>query len=90
MLGVDEGDLAKLASNVEGLDPPKTREIIKFGVKCARDPQSLTAADFASLRSLGLTEGEIVELISMSALAVYANIVADATAVENDAMFSQL
>ncbi len=31
-----------------------------------------------------------MELISMSALAVYANIVADATKVENDEMFSQL
>ena len=90
MLGVSEEDLARLSANVESLDPPKARAIIRFGLKCARDPQSLTAEDFGTLRALGLTESEIMELISMSALAVYANIVADATKVENDAMFSQL
>jgi uncharacterized peroxidase-related enzyme len=90
MLGIDDDALAKLSSDVESIDPPKAREIIKFGLKCARDPQSLTKADFAVLRKHGLSESEIVELISMSALAVYANIVADATAVEPDEMFDQL
>jgi AhpD family alkylhydroperoxidase len=83
MLGVSEEDLAQLSENIDSLDPPKTRAIIRFGLKCARDPQS-------TLRGLGLTESEIMELISMSALAVYANIVADATKVENDEIFSQL
>ncbi|PYD85557.1 carboxymuconolactone decarboxylase family protein [Massilia timonae] len=90
MLGVSEEDLAQLSENIDSLDPPKTRAIIRFGLKCARDPQSLTSEDFSNLRGLGLTESEIMELISMSALAVYANIVADATKVENDEMFSQL
>ena len=90
MLGVSEEDLAQLSENIDSLDPPKTRAIIRFGLKCARDPQSLTFEDFSTLRGLGLTESEIMELISMSALAVYANIVADATKVENDEMFSQL
>ena len=90
MLGVDNELLEKLASNVEGIDPPKARDIIKFGIKCARDPQALSKADFETLRGHGLRESEIVELISMSALAVYANIVADATAVEPDDMFGQL
>lgn len=90
MLGVDEEALAKLADDVDAIDPPKARAIIKFGVKCARDPQGLGPEDFASLREQGVRESEIVELISMSALAVYANIVADATAVDNDEMFGQL
>ena len=34
-----------------------------------------------------LTNAEIVEVISMSALAVYANILADATGVADDEMF---
>ncbi len=90
MLGVDNNSLAALASSVESLDPPKVRDIVRFGVKCARDPQSLTAEDFEVLRGHGLRQSEIVELISMSALAVYANILADATGVENDEMFGQL
>lgn len=90
MLGVDEDALAELASNIDVIDPPKVRAIIKFGLKCSRDPQSLTAEDFAELRSFGMPKSEIVELISMAGLAVYANIMADATAVENDDMFNQL
>ena len=89
MLGVDEETLTKLSTNIDGLDPVKARHIIKFGLKCARNPQGLTPADFDDLRAQGLRESEIVELISMSALAVYANIVADATAVPPDEMFGQ-
>ena len=89
MLGVDNDSLALLAGNVESIDPPKARAIVRFGVKCARDPQGLTKEDFESLRSHGLRQSEIVELISMSALAVYANILADATGVEADEMFGQ-
>ncbi|RZL93567.1 MAG: hypothetical protein EOP82_07110 [Variovorax sp.] len=90
MLGVDEETLEKLSTDVEDIDPVKARDIIKFGIKCARDPQALTKTDFDHLRSHGLRESEIMELISMSALAVYANIVADATAVPPDEMFGQL
>ena len=90
MLGVDEGTLQKLSSDIEDIDPVKAREVIKFGIKCARDPQALSKIDFDHLRAHGLRESEIMELISMSALAVYANIVADATAVPPDEMFGQL
>jgi alkylhydroperoxidase family enzyme len=90
MLGVDDEVLAGLTANVEGIDPPKGRVITKFGLKCARNPQSLTAEDFDSLQAFGLPKSEIVELISMAGLAVYANIMADATAVQDDEMFSRL
>jgi len=36
----------------------------------------------------GLKQSEIVEIIAMSALAVYANIIADATAMDDDEMFA--
>lgn len=90
MLGVDNETLTKLSTDLEGLDPARAGDIVKFGVKCARDPQSLTQADFDKLRAHGLRESELVELISMAALAVYANIVSDATAVPPDEMFDQL
>src|SRR6478672_11909500 len=69
MLGVDPHTLAQLSTDIEGIDPAKARDIIKFGVKCARDPQSLAPVDFDSLRAHGLRESELVELVSMSALA---------------------
>ena len=61
--------------------------MILFAVKCSRDPQSLIEADFERLRLQGLGQSEIVE-ISMSALAVYANIAADATGMDADDMFA--
>lgn len=48
---------------------------------------SLSEADYESVRSHGLGQPEIVELTAMSGLAVYANIMADATGMEADAMF---
>ncbi len=89
MLGVDSQSLEQLVANLDLLAPEKARVIIQFGVKCARDPQSLDAADYDLLRHHGLTQPEIVELVAMSALAVYANIIADATGMPPDAMFDE-
>ena len=90
MFGVDEDTLTRLASSIDDIEPAKAREILKFGLQCARDPQLLRRADFDRLRAHGLRESELVELISLSGLAVYANIMADATAVPADEMFGQL
>jgi uncharacterized peroxidase-related enzyme len=89
MLGVEPRALEALVANVRDISPPKARDIIVFGLNCARDPQSLTDADFVSLREHGLGNAEIMEAISMAALAVYANTIADATGMPADAMFSQ-
>jgi uncharacterized peroxidase-related enzyme len=89
MLGVDHGTLQQLVANLEGISPEKARDIILFGVKCARDPQSLEEADYQRLREHGLSQSEIVEVVSMSALAVYANIIADASGMTADEMFAQ-
>lgn len=88
MLGVDPETMTDLVKNVEELSPPQTRDLLRFAVKCARNPQSIDDADYATLRGHGLSQAEIVEAVAMSALAVYANILADATGVEDDAMFS--
>ena len=89
MLGVEARAIEQLVSNVTELSPPKVRDIILFGLKCARDPQSLTQEDFEGLRRHGLGPSEIMEAVSMAALAVYANTIADATAMPADEMFTQ-
>ncbi|HYQ18610.1 MAG TPA: hypothetical protein VEQ58_22695, partial [Polyangiaceae bacterium] len=89
MLGIEPADLEVLISNVTDISPPKVRDIILFGLKCASSPQVLSDADFERLRGHGLSASEITEIISMSALAVYANVIADATGMEPDSMFSQ-
>jgi uncharacterized peroxidase-related enzyme len=89
MLGIEPSALRDLVSNVTDISPPKVRDIILFGLKCARDPQSLTEEDFAGLRRHGLGHSEIMEVISMAALAIYANTIADATGMPADEMFTQ-
>lgn len=88
MLGVDTETLDKLTNDIGSLSPAKVRDIIEFGRKAARGPRTLEPADFERLRGHGMSQGEILEVISMAGLAVYANIMADATAVEADTMFT--
>lgn len=87
VLGVDRETLAQLIDDLRILPDTKLRATVLFARKCARDPQSLSQKDFEMLRGHGLKQSEIVELIGMSAFAVYANIIADATAMEPDKMF---
>ena len=88
MLGVDIEMLNRLVRDVHSITNLKLREMILFAIKCSRDPRSLAEADFGNLRRHGLKESEILEIIAMSALAVYANIIADATAMDEDEMFN--
>ena len=87
MLGVAPALLESLVQDVDRIADPKVRSMMKFGLKCSRDPQGLTEEDYESLRQHGLNQSEIMEIIAMSAFAVYANIIADATQMESDQMF---
>jgi len=90
MLGVTPGLLEDLVRDVNGMTDPKLRDMILFALKCSRNPQALIEQDYEYLRHHGLKQSEIVEIIAMSALAVYANIIADATGMEDDEMFTAL
>ena len=90
LLGVNPDHLHQLVRDVPSISDPRLRDMILFAMKCARDPQGLTQADFDTVRRHGLQQSEIVEIIAMSALAVYANIMADATAMDEDEMFDDL
>ena len=90
MLGVHPDHLAALVRDIRSSKDLKLRDMILFAVKCATDSQSLTGADYKQLRDHGLKESEIVEVVAMSALAVYANIIADATMMEPDPIFDKV
>ncbi len=87
MLGVE---VEKYVDDWKGVADPILRDMILFAIKCARDPQSLSSGDYEGLREHGLSQTQIMELISMAALAVYAHIIADATAMEPDMVFDTL
>ena len=78
-----QGDLDKIAD-------PKLRDMLRFAVKAAREPRALRPTDFQRLQSYGLDLADIMEIIGMAAFAVFANIIADATAMEPDRMFGEL
>lgn len=86
-LGVDTATMQALVEDVDSMTPAKVRDILLFGVKCARNPQGMTQEDYASLQGHGMSDEDIMELISVIGLAVYLNIVADATGVTPDEMF---
>ena len=90
MLGVNPETLHQLVNDVHSIADRKQRDMILFAVKCSRNPQGLAEADFDNLRRHGLSQSEIVETIAMSALAVYANVIADATEMDPDEMFASL
>jgi alkylhydroperoxidase family enzyme len=90
MLGVKPELLESMVRNLDNMPDPKLRDMVKFAVKCSRDPQRVNQKDYESLRQHGFTTSHIVEIIAMSAFAVYANIIADATAMESDQMFDKL
>jgi uncharacterized peroxidase-related enzyme len=77
-------------NNAASIADPKLRDMITFAVKCSRNPQSLSPEDYSKLRSHGMAESEILQVIGMAAFAVYANIMADATAMQGDKMFDQI
>lgn len=87
MLGVAAENMVRDASRIPN---PTLREMIGFARKCASAPQTITAEDYDRLGKCGLTRSQMLELIAMSGLAVCANILADATAMEADEMFSAL
>ena len=87
MLGVTPQMLEGLVRDVNDLPDARLRDMMLFALKCSRTPQSITEGDHAQLRRHGLKQSEIVEMIAMSAFAVYANIIADATAMDPDEMF---
>jgi uncharacterized peroxidase-related enzyme len=87
MLGIKPELLDDLVRDVNSISDPKVRDMLLFGLKCSKEPQNISEADYETLRQHQLGQPEILELIAMSALAVYANILADATAMEPDAIF---
>lgn len=90
MLGVKPELLESLVHDIDSIDDLQLRDMIRFSLKCSRNPQSINDADYQTLRDQGLNQSEIVEIVGMSALAVYANIIADATAMDSDAIFAQI
>jgi uncharacterized peroxidase-related enzyme len=84
LLSVEPADLAVLIENINILKPERTRDILRFSVKCALEPRSLEDSDYAKLRQHGITDSEVVEVVAMCGFAMYAITVADVLRLDID------
>lgn len=90
MVGVDAQTRNDLVNQLDSLEPKRSRVLIQFGVKASMRPMNLVEADFALLREQGLSDAAIQEAIQMSAIACYANQMADALRVPIDQAFAEV
>lgn len=61
--------------------PPPQRAMLKFGLKTARNPQSVTDEDVRTLRDHGLTDGEIMEVVMVAAWSNFLDAWADVSGI---------
>lgn len=81
-LGVDDVTLDKLASDLDNVTPQRLRAIIHFAMRCAFDPQGLTAADYRQVREAGVSDDELTQIIFLAALANFNDTLADSLKIE--------
>ena len=86
-LGVEEDTLAALQDDLSAVAPERVQAIVTFAQKCALDPQGLTEGDYDAIRAHGVSDEEIIEVISLAALGNYLDTLADALKVPVDSVF---
>ena len=64
--------------------PPVQRAVLHFATKAARSPNDIDDEDRQSLRDVGLTDGEIIEVCMLAAFTNFINTWADAAGVPLD------
>ena len=82
-VGIDEEMLEALVKDLDAVNPQRVREIIKFAVKCALDPQGLTEADYDRVRDQGVSDEELMEVIGWAAIAIFNDTASDALKLAN-------
>lgn len=90
LLGVDQQQREALTAALDTLLPKRTQDIIRFATKVATDPLDIGDEDYNILKEHGVSEAELMEIISMASLATYANIIADALKVDVDGDFHKI
>lgn len=86
-LGMSEEVLQTLVSNFDACPlPEREKTMIRFGLKIATQPHTVTAADYDGLRAIGLDDDEIYEVVATAHLFTGVNQYTDAIQLEIDAL----
>lgn len=67
----------------------RVREIIRFARRCARTPYAVTEEDYEMVRNYGISDEEIVEIVSLAAVGNYFDTLADALKLETDSFYKE-
>ena len=78
-----------LSGNLGNLTPERVQAIVAFAVSAAKAPKSLTNDDYDKLRDMGVSESEIVEIVTLAALGGYLDSISDALKIDVDEMIAQ-
>lgn len=89
-LGIEEANLEAIVHDLGRLTPERMRKIIQFAIRCADEPHALTEEDFAQIRDYGISNSEIVEIISIAAMGSYFDILAESLKLEVDDYLQEL
>lgn len=86
-LGMSEKVLQLLVSDFDACPlPEREKAVIRFGLLAATEPRKLTPEHYEQLRTLGLDQSEIYEIIATANLFTGVNQYTDAIALEVDAL----
>ncbi|MBC7870129.1 MAG: peroxidase-related enzyme [Chitinophagaceae bacterium] len=86
-LGMSEEVLRTLVSDFEACPlPAREKAVIRFGLLAATQPKQLQQAHFDELRSLGLDDTEIFEIVATANLFTQVNQYTDSISLEVDAL----
>ena len=81
-MGVPTAVIQSCASDPDLAEvPPPQRAMLKFGLKTARSPRSVTDEDVQALRDHGLTDGEIMEVAMVAACSNFLDTWADVSGI---------
>lgn len=88
-VGVEEDTLKAIVNDLDSLNPERVRVIIGFARRCAKTPYAITEADYDMVRGYGITDEELVEIVSLAAVGNYFDTLADALKLEADAFYTE-
>lgn len=80
--GIDDETLNGLVKDLDNVSPQRLQAIIKFALRVAHDPQSITRQDYDDLRAHGLADEEIIEIVVLAGIAQLNDIMADSLKIE--------
>ena len=90
MMGLSQIERTKLVTNLKEITPERANVTICFAVKIATTPNQLNEEDLKKVRIFCQSDEELMELIAMAGVCIYADIISDAARIIPDKQFEEI